>query len=138
MAKIVLCENRLKTEFAGAAKAVAALVYKICTAADWREAEQAGAFHGAGVDLTDGYIHLSAPGQVVETAERHFAGQRDLMLVAVDSGALGAALKWEAARDGALFPHLYGPLRPEAVRWTEPLPLGPDGRHLFPTRSESA
>ena len=132
MAKIVLCENRLKREFAGAAKAVAALVYKICTAADWREAEQAGAFHGAGVDLTDGYIHLSAPGQVVETAERHFAGQRDLMLVAVDSAALGAALKWEAARDGSLFPHLYGSLSLHAVVWTKPLPLDRDGRHVFP------
>ena len=132
MVKIVLCENRLKREFAGAAKAVAALVYKICMAADWREAEQAGAFHGAGVDLTDGYIHLSAPGQVVETAERHFAGQRDLMLVAVDSAALRAALKWEAARDGALFPHLYGPLSLDAVVWTKPLPLDRDGRHVFP------
>jgi len=132
MAKIALCENRLKREFAGAAKAVAALVYKISTAANWREAEQAGAFHGAGVDLTDGYIHLSAPGQVVETAERHFAGQRDLMLVAVDSGALGPALKWEAARDGALFPHLYGPLSLHAVVWTKPLPLDRDGRHVFP------
>ena len=132
MVKIVLCENRLKREFAGAAKAVTALVYKICTAADWRVVQQAGVFHGAGVDLKDGYIHLSAPGQVVETAERHFAGQRDLMLVAVDSGALGPALKWEAARDGALFPHLYGPLSLDAVVWTKPLPLDRDGRHVFP------
>jgi uncharacterized protein (DUF952 family) len=111
---------------------VAALVYKICTAADWREAEQAGAFHGAGVDLKDGYMHLSASGQVVETAERHFAGQHDLVLVAVDIAALGAALKWEAARDGALFPHLNGPLRLDAVVWTKSLRLGPDGRHVFP------
>ena len=114
------------------AKAVTALVYKICTAAEWREAEQAGAFHGSGVDLKDGYIHLSAPGQVVETAQRHFAGQRDLMLVAVESAALGAALKWEAARDGAHFPHLYGPLPLHAVVWTKPLPLDRDGRHVFP------
>ena len=131
MAKIVLCENQLKREFAGAAKAVAALVYKICTAADWRQAEQAGAFHGAGVDLKDGYIHFSAPGQVVETAQRHFAGQRDLVLVAVDAAALGTALKWEPARDGALFPHLYGPLSLDAVVSTKPLPLDRDGRHVF-------
>jgi len=131
MAKIVLCEDRLK-RIRGVAKAVTALVYKICTAAEWHVAQQAGVFHGAGVDLKDGYIHLSAPGQVVETAERHFAGQRDLMLVAVDSAALGAALKWEAARDGALFPHLYGPLRLHAVVWTKPLPLDRDGRHAFP------
>jgi uncharacterized protein (DUF952 family) len=32
-----------------------------------------------------------------------------------------------------LFPHLYGTLPLTAVRWTEPLPLGPDGRHVFPS-----
>src|SRR5438105_1071185 len=113
-------------------KTVAALIYKICSTRDWLAAEQGGALHGAGVDLEDGYIHLSAPGQVVETAEKHFAGEGDLVLVAVDSAALGAALRWEPARGGALFPHLYGPLRLDAVVWTRPLRLGPDGRHVVP------
>ena len=111
---------------------MAAIVYKICTPQEWREAEQAGAFRGAAVDAQDGYIHLSAPDQVVETAARHFAGEADLVLVAVDSAALGPALKWERARGGALFPHLYGPIRLDTVVWTRPLPLGPDGRNVFP------
>ena len=51
------------------------LIYKICDAALWREAERIGAFAGAGIDLTDGYIHFSAPDQVAETAAKHFAGQ---------------------------------------------------------------
>jgi uncharacterized protein (DUF952 family) len=55
-----------------------------------------------------------------------------LMLIAVDAAALGAPLKWEVSRGGDLFPHLYGPLPMAAVRWTKPLPLGPDRRHLFP------
>ena len=108
-------------------------IYKICDAAAWRAAELAGEFAGAPVDLADGYIHFSTADQVAETAAKHFAGQRDLILVAVNAGALGLALKWEPSRGGALFPHLYGTLPLTAVRWTQPLPLGPDGRHEFPT-----
>jgi uncharacterized protein (DUF952 family) len=107
-------------------------IYKICHASLWQAAERAGEFAGATVDLADGYIHFSAADQVEETAAKHFAGQRDLVLVAVAADALGAALNWEPSRGGALFPHLYGKLPLTAVRWTKPLPLGPDGRHVFP------
>jgi len=108
------------------------MIYKICDAALWQTAERAGEFAGAAVDLADGYIHFSTAGQVEETAAKHFAGQRDLLLVAVNADPLGAALKWEPSRGGALFPHLYGKLPLNAVRWVKPLPLGPDGRHVFP------
>ena len=108
-----------------------ATIYKISPAGLWREAEQAGAFTGAPVDLADGFIHFSTAGQVRETAARHFAGQADLVLMAVDGDALGTALRYEPSRGGALFPHLYGTLPLSAVRWVEPLPLGPGG-HEFP------
>lgn len=108
------------------------LIYKICSDALWREAERAGVFSGAAIDLEDGYIHFSTAEQASETAARHFAGQGDLVLVAIDAGALGDGLRWEPSRGGDLFPHLYGPLRLDAVRWVRPLPLGPDGRHVFP------
>jgi uncharacterized protein (DUF952 family) len=111
---------------------VAATIYKICAAALWREAERARVFRGAGIDLHDGYIHFSSAGQVAETAAKHFAGAADLVLVAVDARALGAALRFEAARGGALFPHLYGELPLAAVRWVKPLPLGASGHHVVP------
>ena len=108
------------------------LIYKICPRTLWQEAERDGVFRGAPVDHADGYIHFSSAEQVLETAAKHFAGQRDLVLVAVDAAALGPALKWEPSRGGALFPHLYGELPCDAVVWMKPLPLGPDGRHRFP------
>ena len=111
---------------------VATLIYKICPAALWREAEAAGRFDGAPVDLADGFIHFSAAEQVMETAERHFAGQDGLLLIALDEAKLGAALKYEPSRGGALFPHLYAPLPMSAVAWVKPLPLGSDGKHVFP------
>lgn len=108
------------------------LIYKIATMAQWREAEIKNRFDGAPIDLSDGYIHFSSAETVRETAARHFAGQADLLLVAVEAERLGPALKWEVSRGGALFPHLYAPLALADVAWTKPLPLGADGGHLFP------
>jgi len=107
------------------------LIYKICPRALWQEAERDGVFRGAPVDRTDGYIHFSTAEQVRETAAKHFAGQDDLVLVAIDPEMLGRALRWEPSRGGALFPHLYGALALDAVRRVEELPLGRDG-HIFP------
>jgi uncharacterized protein (DUF952 family) len=108
------------------------LIYKICERAPWQEAERDGVFRGAPVDRADGYIHFSTADQVGETAARHFAGQTGLVLVAVEAETLGPTLKWEPSRGGALFPHLYGDLPIAAVAWVRPLPLGPDGNHVFP------
>jgi uncharacterized protein (DUF952 family) len=112
-----------------------ALLYKICPEALWREAERAGVFTGAPVDARDGFIHLSTAAQVRETADKHFAGQDGLLLIAVEADALGPHLRYEPSRGGQLFPHVYGPLPLAAVRWARPLPLGPDGRHVFPELS---
>lgn len=109
-----------------------ALIYKICSAPQWREAEESGTFKGALIDLADGFIHLSTASQVRETAAKHFAGQDDLVLVAIEEAQLGSALNYEISRGGQPFPHLYGPLSLDAVEWVKELPLGPDGTHLFP------
>ena len=108
------------------------LVYKICPAALWRQAEADGVFRGSPVDLADGYIHFSTAEQAKETAARHFAGQRDLVLVAVDSETLGGVLQWEPSRGGALFPHLYAPLAVKLASWVKPSPIGANQQHIFP------
>jgi uncharacterized protein (DUF952 family) len=114
--------------------ALPTIIFKICDASLWRESERDRdrVFRGAAVDRQDGYIHFSSAEQVAETAARHFAGADNLLLVAVEAQALGPALRWEPSRGGALFPHLHGVLPLAAVRWVKPLPLGPDGRHIFP------
>jgi uncharacterized protein (DUF952 family)/phosphohistidine phosphatase SixA len=102
-------------------------VYKILPQADWAQAVQTGAYQGSADDARDDFIHLSARGQVAETARRHFHGREGLVLVALDPRELGAGLKWERSRGGALFPHLYGPLPAAAALQVRPLPLGADG-----------
>lgn len=107
-------------------------IYKICPAAVWRAAESEGIFNGLENDTDDGFIHFSTAAQLGETASKHFAGQKDLVVVAVDSAQLGGALKWEPARAGDLFPHLYEPLDLSSVLWVDEFPLGDDGRHRLP------
>lgn len=108
------------------------LIFKICPRTMWDTAVATGEFAGAPVDLADGYIHFSTASQAVETAAKHFKGQGDLVLVAIEGDALGELLKWEPSRGGALFPHLYAPLDPKRALWVKPLPLDPDGAHVFP------
>jgi uncharacterized protein (DUF952 family) len=107
-------------------------IYKISSSAQWGEAERDGEFRGSAVDLADGYIHFSTAAQLPETAAKHFAGMPGLVLVAVGAEELGAALKWEISRGGALFPHLYGVLQLAAVRWVKPLRLDGEGRRVLP------
>ena len=107
-------------------------IYKILSAAEWRAAERTGAFSGSAIDQRDGYIHFSTAGQAVETARKHFSGQRGLVLLSVDVAALGDRLRWEPSRGGVLFPHLYGALELKVVLRVEPLPLDAQGRHVFP------
>ena len=102
-------------------------VYKILSRDAWAAAERAGRFEGAGIDLADGYIHLSTASQAPGTARLHFAGQSDLVLLRIDADALAPALKWEPSRGGQLFPHLYGPLDCALVEAVTPIPLDDAG-----------
>lgn len=109
----------------------AMLIYKIFRAHEWAELQAKGHSQGAPVDRADGYVHFSTAEQAPETAAKHFAGEDGLVLLAVRTEPLGAALKWEVSRGGARFPHLYRDLRLADVEWCAPLPLV-DGRHRFP------
>jgi uncharacterized protein (DUF952 family) len=109
-------------------------VYKILTENAFTEARRKGHFLGSADDLRDGFIHLSLADQLEGTLAKHYAGQDGLLLLALDPARLGAELKWEPSRGGALFPHLYAPLDFAAMLWAEPLELGKDGVHRLPER----
>jgi uncharacterized protein (DUF952 family) len=102
-------------------------IYKILAREVWQAALADGVFHGAGVDLADGYIHFSTAAQAAETARRYFRDQSGLVALEVETDDLGVALRWEPSRGGDLFPHLYGPLFCDRVRAVRDAPLGADG-----------
>lgn len=108
------------------------VAWKILTGPQWTELREKGSFAGAPVDLADGYIHLSAPDQVAGTLAKWFAGAQDLHLAAVDLSALGSTVRWEEARGGALFPHIYGPLLLSAVIAHGPLEWSAPGVPALP------
>jgi len=110
----------------------ALVAYKVFTADQMVQLEADGAFAGAPVDLADGYIHLSTADQLEETVAKHFGGQDNLHIVAVDLEALGGMVKWELSRGGALFPHIYGALPLTAVTAYGALERGPDGKVRLP------
>ena len=109
-----------------------ALAYKVLTAPQMAELESQGRFAGAPIDLQDGYIHLSTAAQLAETIAKHFAGQSDLHIAAVDLEALGEAIRWEPSRGGQLFPHLYAALSLEDVVAYSPLAYEPTGSIMLP------
>ena len=106
--------------------------YKVLTGEEMATLERDGRFDGAPIDLQDGYIHLSTAAQLTETVDRHFAGQTGLHVAAVDLGSFGASLKWEEARGGQRFPHLYGPLLLETVVAYGPLERDENGGVKLP------
>ena len=108
------------------------LAYKIEKRSAWAKAQSAGVYTGSALDVTDGFIHLSAHDQVRATLAMWFKDQPDLILAKIDLTPLGDTVMWEASRGGALFPHIYGPIPMSAVQEAIDLPLLADGSHDLP------
>jgi uncharacterized protein (DUF952 family) len=107
-------------------------IYKILPRAAWQAARERGVYTGVGIDVSDGYVHFSGADQVAGTLERHFAGdakqgQADLVLIGFDPADLGPQLRYESARGGALFAHLYAPLPTALARAVWRLEASPQG-----------
>ncbi|MBB4265652.1 DUF952 domain-containing protein [Roseospira visakhapatnamensis] len=120
------------TEPVRAAEEPPRLVYRLCSLDDWQAAATVGVFLGSDQDRADGFIHLSGADQVPETAGRHYAGVRPLMLLTVDARRVDGEVRWEESRGGALFPHLYGTIPLEAVLAAYRLAEDRAGRLMVP------
>jgi uncharacterized protein (DUF952 family) len=107
------------------------LIFKIVPRAEWQAGS--GDYQGSAHDQADGFLHLSTAAQLPETLRRYYAGKDDLILVAVDAAALGAALKWEYSQSrGEDFPHLYAPLSCDAMKWARPIAKDAMGQFIIP------
>jgi uncharacterized protein (DUF952 family) len=111
---------------------MAQLIFKICDRTEWVVVEDAGVYHGSEHDRADGFIHFSTASQLPGTLAKHYEGWDNLLLIAFDAAAFGDALKWEPARGGELFPHLYAPLKTSLALWRALLPLDSQGIHILP------
>ena len=105
-------------------------VYKICPIREWKKSLSKGKFEGYGIDVADKFIHFSSAIQVKETLNIHYKGVRRLCLLKVSSKDLN--IKWEKARNGQLFPHLYDTFNINCVTTVITLKLNDKGVHILP------
>ncbi len=100
------------------------------------EAWQAGVSAGAYEDpslTSEGFIHGSFLGQILRSANKHFAGRRGLLCIEIDPARLTSELVVEDSYgSGMEFPHVYGPINPDAVVRTHTLVDQPDGTFALP------
>ena len=108
------------------------IVYKVMSQSEQQQMQRDGVFRGSAADIADGYIHLSCASQLAATLDRHFSGVAGLMLLAVDLSRLGDTVRWEPARGGELFPHIYGHLPIDAVTRVTPVERATDGSVKLP------
>ena len=106
------------------------MIFKICPRRDWEQVREQ--YDGSLHDQRDGFIHFSTAAQLQGTLEKHYAGQDDLLLIAIDDSLLGPELKYEPSRGGNLLPHLYAPLPLSSVVWTRAITRNPDNSFSVP------
>jgi uncharacterized protein (DUF952 family) len=100
----------------------ASRIYHITTMPAWQAAQECGSYVHPSLE-SEGFMHCSYRDQVAETAQLHFKDQSELLLLCIDPTRLKAELKPEVSRNGAAFPHLYGPLNLDAVEKVRPFDL---------------
>lgn len=92
-----------------------AFIYHITTKQDWNAAKEKGFYTAPSLE-TEGFIHCSEDGQVKGVLERYYKGKSNLLKMVIDPQKLTSALKYELAPSiNENFPHIYGPINPDAV-----------------------
>jgi uncharacterized protein (DUF952 family) len=111
------------------------VIYHIARVVDWVAGVEAGAYTVSTRGRTlaeEGFLHASTAAQVAGVANAFYAGAGDLVVLAIDEGLLSAQVRYEEVPGAAEpYPHIYGPLNPDAVVATYPLEAGADGRFEF-------
>lgn len=119
------------------------IIYHITTREDWQQAQQNGVYTAPSL-ADEGFIHCSTLSQVTQVANAFYTGQKNLVLLAINSVRLHAPLTWEAPAhpadsdndtlpdDADLFPHVYGAINLEAVERVLDFPPDSEGRFQLP------
>jgi uncharacterized protein (DUF952 family) len=116
------------------------MIYHITSRTAWNQARQRGDYRAESLE-TEGFIHCSTDQQVIPVAEKYYKDQKDLILLVIEPDRLTSDLRWEppsegslppGVPEGALFPHIYGPINLEAVVRVLDLQSHPDGGFKFP------
>ena len=101
------------------------MLFHVADRSRWEASAAAGEYTQStrGMELDDvGFIHLSTEAQVAGVLTRFYAGVTDLVLLHIDESLLTSPVVFEdVPGTDEQFPHLYGPLNPDAVTSISPL-----------------
>ena len=126
-------ENFLQIEFFYLIfRVISMVIYKVFKEEEFLELEKKRISYGSLADEMDGFIHLSTKNQLLETLKKHFHGQKNLILMAIDSDTIHHSLRWEKSRHGQLFPHLYSGLSFNDALWFAPIEFAKN-QHIIPS-----
>ena len=100
-------------------------VLHLAEVAHWEESLVTGEYRWSTLGRTleeEGFIHCSTPEQVAGVLSRYYAAYPgNLLLLTVHPVLLSSPLRWDVVNSmtGERFPHVYGPITPDAVTATE-------------------
>jgi uncharacterized protein (DUF952 family) len=106
------------------------LIYHLVPKSTWKEFGFAP-YRAASLE-SEGFIHCSNRDQVAWAANRFYANESELLALSLDVARLTSPVHDEDPGCGQHFPHIYGPINPEAVVQVEELQRGADGRWTIP------
>ena len=96
---------------------MADIIYHLAFRADWEAGLATGEYVAPSL-AEEGFIHASGDEeQMLRVAARLFTGRDDLLVLDLDTERLGedSPVIREPARSGEIYPHVYGPINPNAV-----------------------
>ncbi len=132
------------------------MIFHIVKRSEWLAAARDGGYRPASVEA-EGFMHCSTRTQLIGTANRFYAGQKDLVVLCIDENRIATPLKFEppstphladisdededhkleretrgSENAGDLFPHIYGALNLDAVTRVIAFPCRDDGSFAIP------
>jgi uncharacterized protein (DUF952 family) len=107
-------------------------IFHITTRAEWESQSEQSSYSASSIE-SEGFIHASRANQIVDTANRIFAGRDDLVVLVVDVDILTSPLKVEDSYGHGSFPHVYGSITKDAILSTVDFPCNSDGTFTLPT-----
>ncbi|MCA9837469.1 MAG: DUF952 domain-containing protein [Trueperaceae bacterium] len=103
-------------------------IYHITYRSHWNFAKLRDLYQTDSLE-TEGFIHCSDKKQILEVANAAFTGEKDLLILVIDTELLKAELRYEGTGSAGQYPHLYGPLNLDAV--TQVLEFRTDAKGKF-------
>ena len=109
-----------------------ATIFHIAPKEKWTKSRSRGQYSEDSLQ-SEGFIHCSTDEQVAATANKHFKGQSDLVLLSINASDIISVIVYESSGDnGEEYPHIFGPINHDAVKEVIDFPVSGDGTFAFP------